>query len=45
MDGRNSSVNKFIALMKDAKPFMFDVDRGDGERLKIMYSALSDKYF
>ncbi len=35
----------FIALMKDAKPFMFEVDRGDGERLKIMYSALSDKYF
>ena len=31
--------------MKEAKPFMFEVDRGDGEKLKIMYSQASDMFF
>ena len=31
--------------MKEARPMTFEVDRGDGERLKIMYSQNEDQYF
>jgi hypothetical protein len=31
--------------MKEFKPFIFEVDRGDGEKYKVMYSVNSDKFF
>jgi hypothetical protein len=38
-------IKKNVGQMKEAKPFMFEVDRGDGEKLKIMYSKTSDMFF
>ena len=31
--------------MTEQKPYIFEVDRGDGERLKIMYALSKDEYF
>lgn len=31
--------------IKEHKPFMFEVDRGDGERLKVMYQRLDDTFY
>lgn len=28
----------YLAQMNEYKPFTFEVDRGDGEKIKIMYS-------
>ena len=31
--------------MTDCKPFAFEVDRGDGERVKVLYQKASDSFF
>jgi hypothetical protein len=31
--------------MGEFKPFVFEVDRGDGEKIKVMYSVNKDTFF
>jgi len=31
--------------MKDPRPFIFEVDRGDGEKIKVLYSKANDTFF
>lgn len=40
---------EFIVLtleqFSDCKPLTFEVDRGDGERIKVMYQQMTDTFF
>ncbi|CDW72208.1 UNKNOWN [Stylonychia lemnae] len=31
--------------LTDSKPFIFEADRGDGEKFKVLYNKLTDSYF
>ena len=31
--------------MNEAKPYVFEVDRGDGEKVKILYNKPKDEFF
>jgi len=39
------SFHWIIDRMKDPRPFIFEVDRGDGEKIKVLYSKANDTFF
>lgn len=45
MDGKIKSINISIERMKETKPFIFEADRGDGERFKVLWSKTNDQFF
>ena len=42
---RTTSLTLKIDRMKDHKPFIFEVDRSDGEKIKVLYSKVNDTFF